>query len=125
MARITFEYKGLKFDAYEINAEQYDRTAQALFAYAEGASFTDTYNTAFGKPKETNFITTVDGIKNFADGKTYQCSYNCATCGNRGRRFIRQDAETCECHNCKQILNVVPANDNGEPDGEFNYFVAY
>lgn len=106
-----------------------ERVLLAAFKYLEGGSFEDAYNALKtderpNKKYKSNFVPTIDGVKEINGIKHYQCAYNC-TCGKRGRRFILIGEKITTCHQCGYVLDVFPAVEDAEHDQEFNYFVAY
>lgn len=72
----------------------------------------------------SNYAPVVNGVREIKGTKLYQCAYRC-TCGNKGKRFVDENATVTTCHKCEQTLSVVPATENDAHDEEFNYFVAY
>lgn len=105
-----------------------ERALVAIFQYLEGGSFAETFETTEAELRpvnsKRNFTPTIDGIKEFNGEKHYQCSYHCP-CGDRGVRFLKEDASVTTCHKCKTTLNVIPASENEAHDKDFNYFIAY
>ncbi|MBX5436764.1 MAG: hypothetical protein IRZ33_06050 [Alicyclobacillaceae bacterium] len=69
----------------------------------------------------------VTGIKTDEDGtKRYKTFYHCPVCGDKGRHYVHEGAETCKCRQCGAELKLAWANPNGylERDPFGNYFVA-
>lgn len=71
-----------------------------------------------------NFEPVVNGIREVNGVKLYRCSYQCE-CGDIGRRYVKEDAETTNCHKCNKEMKLYPATDNEAHDENFNYFRAY
>ena len=121
----------LEIELNNTDVIRFEKTLMATFAILEGGEqFIETYKNTIVDPKTMNskakhYIEAVDGVREHPNGvKEYQCEYNCS-CGNRGKRFIHEDAETTTCHKCRGILKVQPSTDNDLHDEDYNYFVAY
>ena len=108
------------------NAEEIPKHISPLVTFLEG------YNEGVTKIEERpvnsarNFIEAVNGIRELNGVKLYQCSYRCG-CGNKGKRYINEDAMQTTCHKCKVDLSVqrAVATEELTCDSDFDYFVAY
>lgn len=125
---LKIELPGVKIELQNSDLARVEKTLIAAFAHVEGGSFVDTYNQTTSEERPTNskrnHVAAVEGIKDFDGVKLYQCAYSCG-CGNKGKRFVKSDADVTTCHKCEQTLSVMPAMEDGKCDEEFNYFVAY
>lgn len=125
---LKVDINGIKLEIQNGDLNRVEKTLLALFAHVEGGSFCETYNATESEERPVksfrNHVPTVEGVKIFGDDKLYQCAYSCS-CGNQGRRYIKEDANTTTCHKCNSVMNVVPSTDDAAHDDEFNYFIAY
>lgn len=125
---LKVDINGIKLEIQNGDLNRVEKTLLALFAHVEGGSFCETYNATHSEERPVgshrNYVETVDGVKELNGTKLYQCAYRCS-CGNSGKRFVKEDATTTTCHKCNSELSVVPSTDDDAHDEEFNYFIAY
>ena len=124
---LKVEMNGIKLEIQNGDLNRVEKTLIALFAFAEGGSFVDSYGSVEEERpvnSKRNHVPTVNGIKMFGDDTHYQCAYSCS-CGHTGNRFIKEDATVTNCHKCNTALQIVPSTDDAAHDEQFNYFIAY
>ena len=127
---LEIEVPGLRIKLEYTDKKHVDRTVLAVMQYVQGKSFNDVYDVAQTYVEKTTpntpkkFVAEVNGIKHYPSGeKGYKCSYSC-TCGNKGIRYVKEDANETECHKCKTKLTLMPAHENEAHDDDYNYFLA-
>ena len=120
---------GALIDSVHVNNDNAEMIPERITSLA---TFLQAYNEDFPGVEERpvnskrNFVEAVNGVREVNGTKLYQCSYQCS-CGNKGKRYIKVDAERATCHKCNADLDVQRAVNSKElmHDDEFNYFVAY
>ena len=125
---LKFKNKDMELELTNSTPEVIQKTLLALMESMDNLKFKESFGEIIVKEKKkrmfSNHVSTVEGKKELNGVTLYQCAYHCS-CGNQGKRFVKEDASVTTCHKCSATMPLQPAATNEAHDEEYNYFIAY
>lgn len=123
---IKFKNERMELEVVNLSDVMGEKLITVLMSEEYGKDFGEIFKVV---DPVTNRVEVIDGIKIIDGINRYQCSYSCS-CGNSGKRYIKEEVKAIHCHKCNTLLDVVPAvenkiNNDLMPNDDLDYFIAY